>query len=141
MSDLNKVVLCLEKIKSKNFGQNPDNLKHFLMKYFNYDCEKAMKLINEAVVANIIESVIFNGIAAFRIIRADSNADNTIIVPETQEDNSHVVQNDVISNKETGVIEDSKTLPDDQRISNILTIIFALRWKQLKNDLRKSKTI
>ena len=61
MSDLNKVVLCLEKIKSKNLIQNPDNLKHFLMKYFNYDCEKAMKLIDEPIVANIIKSIIFNG--------------------------------------------------------------------------------
>ena len=59
MSDLNKFVLCLEKIKSKNLGQNPDNLKHFLMK--DYNCEKAIKLIDKAVVANIIKSVIFNG--------------------------------------------------------------------------------
>ena len=48
------------------------------------------------------------------------------IVPETQEDNSHVVQNDVIEDNcctETGVIEDSQTSPDDQPISNILAII------------------
>ena len=38
ISDLKKVVLCLEKIKSKNLGQNPDNLKHFLLKDFNCDC-------------------------------------------------------------------------------------------------------
>ena len=48
-------------------------------------------------------------------------------VPETQEDNSHVVQNDVIEDRncctETGVIEDSQTPLDDQQISNILTII------------------
>ena len=59
------------KNKSKNLGQNPDNLKHFLMKDFDYDREKARKLINEAIVANIIKSVIFNGEVAFRIIRAD----------------------------------------------------------------------
>ena len=97
------------------------------MKDFNYDCEKAMKLIDEAIVANIIKSVIFDGKVAFRIIRADSNADDTIIVPETQEDNSHVVQNDVIEDRncctETGVIEDSQTPPDDQQISKILTVI------------------
>ena len=113
MSDLNKVVLCLEKIKSKSLGQNPDNLKHFLLKDFSYDCEKAIKLIDEAIVVNILKSVIFNGKVAFRIIRADSNADDTIIVPETQEDNSHIVQNDVIENRncctETGVIKDSQT--------------------------------
>ena len=81
MSDLNKVVLCLEKIKSKNLGQNPDNLNHFLMKDFNYECGKAMKLTNEAIVVNTIKSAIFNGKVAFRIIRADSSADDTIIVP------------------------------------------------------------
>ena len=73
----------MEKIKSKNLGQNPDNLKHFLMKDLNYDCKKAMKLSNEAIVANIIKSIIFNGKVAFRIIRADSSTDDTIIVPET----------------------------------------------------------
>ena len=118
MSNLNKVILCLEKIKIKNFGQNPDNLKHFLIKDFNYNCEKAMKLTDEAIVANIIKSVIFNVEVASRIIRADSNADDTIVVPEAQEDNSHVVQNDVVEDRncciETGVIEDSQTPPDDQ---------------------------
>ena len=86
-----------------------------------------MKLIDEAIVANIVESVIFNGKVAFRIIRSDSNADDTIIVPETQEDNFHVVQNDVIEDRncctKTGVIEDSQTPPDDQQIIKILTII------------------
>ena len=88
------------------------------MKDFNYDCEEAMKLIDEAIAANIIKFVIFNGKVACRIIRADSNADDTIIVPETQGDHSQVAQND-----ETGVIEDSQTASDDQQNSNILTII------------------
>ena len=32
MADLNKVILCLENIKGKNLGQNPDILTHFLIK-------------------------------------------------------------------------------------------------------------
>ena len=80
------------KIKSKSLGQNQDNLRHFLMKDFNYDCEEAMKLIDEAIVVSIIKSVIFNSKVAFRMIRAYSNADDKIIVPEKQEDNFHVVQ-------------------------------------------------
>ena len=40
MSDLNKVVICLEKIKSKNLGQNPDNMKYFSKKDFNYVMKK-----------------------------------------------------------------------------------------------------
>ena len=57
MSDLKKVVLWLEKTNSKNLGQNPDNLKYFLMIDFNYNCEKAMKLIGEVIVANFIGKV------------------------------------------------------------------------------------
>ena len=54
MSDLNKVLLCPEKIISKNLGQNPDKLKHFSLKDFNCDCEDAIKLIDEALIVNII---------------------------------------------------------------------------------------
>ena len=54
MSDLNKFVLCPEKIISKNLGQNPDNLKQFSLKDFNCDCEDAIKLIDEALTVNII---------------------------------------------------------------------------------------
>ena len=61
MSDLKKVVLWLEKTNSKNLGQNPDNLKYFLMIDFNYNCEKAIKLIGEVIVANIMKSIIFVG--------------------------------------------------------------------------------
>ena len=72
------------------------DLKHFLMKDFSYDCVKSKKLIDEAIVANIIKSVIFKGNVAFRIIRADSNADDTIIAPGTQDYNSHFVRNNLL---------------------------------------------
>ena len=85
MPDLNKVVLCLEKKKSKNLEQNPDNLKHFLLKDINCDCEDVIKLIDEALAANIIKSVIFDGKAAYRIVRGDSVGDDTVLVPETLE--------------------------------------------------------
>ena len=62
--------------------------------------------------------VSFNVKLTYRITRADSNGDNSIIVPETQEDSFHVVQND-----ETGVIEDSQTSPNEQQISNILILL------------------
>ena len=93
MSDLNKVLLCPEKIISKNLGQNPDKLKHFSLKDFNCDCEDAIKLIDEALAVNIIKSVIFNGKAAYRIVRADSVGDDTVLVPDTQDindNNEHV---------------------------------------------------
>ena len=67
MSNLNKFFLCLEKNKSKSLGQKPDDLKH-LMKDFSYDCGKSMKLIDEAIVANIIKSVIFNRLYIFILV-------------------------------------------------------------------------
>ena len=36
MADIYKVDECLEKIKGRNMGQNPDNILHFLMKDYNY---------------------------------------------------------------------------------------------------------
>ena len=67
MSNLNKFFLCLEKNKSKSLGQKPDDLKHFLMKDFSYDSERSMKLIDEAIVANIVKSVIFEATQMIRL--------------------------------------------------------------------------
>ena len=67
MADLNKVILCLQKIKSKNLGQNQDNLKSLLVKDYEYSSELVQKLINEAVKANIMKSIMFNGTTSYRI--------------------------------------------------------------------------
>ena len=85
MADLNKVILYLENIKGKNLGQNPDNLTRFLIKDFGYEKEDADKLIEEAICANVIKSVIFNGKVSDRIVRADSVTDDTVLTPDTQE--------------------------------------------------------
>ena len=93
MSDLNKVVLCLEKIESKNLRQNSSNFKHFLLKDFNCDCEDVIKLTDRALAANVIKSAIFNGKVSYRTVRADPVGDDTVLVPETQEidsKNEHV---------------------------------------------------
>ena len=64
---------------------------------------------------------------------------------ETQEDNSHVVQNDVIEDRncctETGVIEDSQTPPDDQQFSKIVTIIehFRSSLKEVEKGFMKTE--
>ena len=49
MADLNKVILCLQKIKTKNLGQYQNNLKNLLVKDYEYSPELAEKIINEAV--------------------------------------------------------------------------------------------
>ena len=122
MSDLNRVVLCLEKIRSKNLSQNPDNLKQFLMKDFNYECEEAMKLIDEAINTNI-KSITFNGKVAYRIIKSDSIVEDTVIIPETEEVGFQTEQID-----ETVVMEDTQPNQYDQQSNtNVLHIIEKLQ--------------
>ena len=88
MADLNKVILCLQKIKSKNLGQNQDNLKSFLVKDYEYSPELAENVIDKAVQANIVKSIMFNGKISYRIVKTDSVDDATISVPDGQVDNS-----------------------------------------------------
>ena len=121
MSDLSRVVLCLEKIRS--LGQNPDNLKQFLMKDFNYECEEAMKLIDEAINTNIIKSITFNGKVAYRIIKSDSIVEDTVIIPETGEVGSQTEQID-----DTVIMEDTQSNRYDQQSdTNVLHTIEKLQ--------------
>ena len=50
--------------------------------------ELAEHLIDEAVQANIVKSIMFNGKISYRIVKTDSVDDATISVPDTQVDNS-----------------------------------------------------
>ena len=42
-------------------------------------------MIEKAICANLIKSVIFNGKVSYRIVRSDSVTDSTVLVPHTQE--------------------------------------------------------
>ena len=88
MADLNIVILCLQIIKSENFGQNRNNLKSFLVKDYEYSPELAERLIDEAVQANIVKPIMFNDKISYRIVKIDSVDDATISVPDTQVDNT-----------------------------------------------------
>ena len=88
-----KVILCLQKIRSKNLGQNQDNLKNFLVKDYEYSPEPAENLIDEGVQANILESIMLNGKFSYRIVKTDS-ADNSSI-SASQADNSEDERIDV----------------------------------------------
>ena len=88
MSDLYKVISCLQKIKGKNLGQNHDNLMNFLVKDYECSPEIAENLIEEAVETNIVKSIIFNGKKSYRVVKTDSFDDATILVPDTQTGNS-----------------------------------------------------
>ena len=61
---------------------------NFLVK--DYECipEIAENLIEEAVEANIVKSIIFNGKKYYRVVKTDSFDDATSLVPDTQTGNS-----------------------------------------------------
>ena len=72
-------------IKGKNLEQNPDNLTRFLSENFGYEKEDAGKLIEEAICANVIKYVIFNGKVSYRTVKTDSVTDDTVLAPDTWE--------------------------------------------------------
>ena len=113
MADLNKVILCLENIKGKNLGQSPDNLTRFLIKDFGYEKEDADKLIEEAICANVIKSVIFNGKASYRIVRTGSVTYDTVLAQDTQE--ITVKDNHEENSNTTVVIEDTQVSSEQQQ--------------------------
>ena len=81
MSDIFNVVSCLKKIKTKNLGQNKDNLINYLSKDYGYNKKSANKVIEKAVKGNVVRIVLFNGNNSCRIVE---KGENTMIVPETQ---------------------------------------------------------
>ena len=59
MSNLNKIPLSLQKIKS--LGQNQVNLVNYLIKYYSYTNDEAETLIDQAIQMNVIRSVRLTG--------------------------------------------------------------------------------
>ena len=59
------------------------------MKDFVYESDDVKDLIEEAIVANVIKSVIFNGKVTWGTLRVDSVVDYMIFIPETQEVDGH----------------------------------------------------
>ena len=81
ITDIVDVVSCLKTIKTKNLGQNKDNLINYLSKDYGYNKESANKVIEKAVKENVVRIVLFNEKNFYRIVE---NGENTMIVPETQ---------------------------------------------------------
>ena len=81
MSDIVDVVLSLKKIKTKNLGQNKHNLINYLSKDYGYNKESANEVIEKAIKENVVRIILFNRKNSYRIVE---NRENTIIVPETQ---------------------------------------------------------
>ena len=118
MADLNKVILYLQN-KSKNLGQNQDNLKSFLANHYEYSPDRAENLIDEAAQANIVKSIIFNGKISYRIVKTDSVDDAAISVPDTQVDNSEDERN----NANTIFLEENTTNILEKQGENVSALI------------------
>ena len=83
MSNFNKAISSLQKIKIKNLGQNQENLVHYLVKDYSFSNDEAEILIVDAVKANAIKSVMFNGKTSDRIVKTDNLSDATVLFPDT----------------------------------------------------------
>ena len=55
MSTFNKVNLCLQKIKSKNLGQNQENLVNYLLKDYSFSNDEE-KIQRVDATVNVIKS-------------------------------------------------------------------------------------
>ena len=55
MLNFNKVTLSLQKIKSKNLGQNQENLVNYVVKDYSFSNDEAEILIIGTVKANVIK--------------------------------------------------------------------------------------
>ena len=84
MSNLKKVTLSLQKIKSKNLGQNQENLVTYLVKDYSFTNKEAETLISDAAQTNVIRSIKFNGKTSYRIVKPDTVCDDTVLVSDTQ---------------------------------------------------------
>ena len=113
MSNFNKVILSLQKIKSKN-KQNQENLVNYLVKDYSFSNDEAEILIVDTVKANTIKSVIFNGKTSYRIAKTDNDSDATLLLPNIQE---QVPEN--ITTEDTA----TNTIPNEQEVDNVSALI------------------
>ena len=129
MSNFNKVVLSLKKIKSNNLGQNQENLVHYLVKDYGFSNDEAEILIADTVKANAIKSVIFNGKTSYRIVKTDNVSDATVLFPDTQEKTPEdITTEDAIILDETDAITTTRdtatnTISNEQEVDDVSALI------------------
>ena len=80
---------CLQKIESKNFGQNQDSLIVYMLK---------------AIITDLENPVFLNCQASFRIVTKDLTNNITSMVPHTPDDSSQFEPNE-----EKATLEESST--------------------------------
>ena len=129
MSNLNKVTLNFQKIKSKNREQNQENLVNYLVKDYHFTNDEAEILIDQAVQMNIIRLMLFNGKISHKILKADSVGYATILAPDTQVDKEKddITANNIIYNETTGSLSTrqilTNTTVDKHEVDDITNFI------------------
>ena len=113
---------------------------------FHHACEDATKLIDGVKAANVIKSAIFNGKVTYRIVRAGSVGDDTVLVEAEKQEYDGDDEQNVSSVINELLRLTVRLLRNTKRETMIirqlsLKISFALTLKQLKSGLRNSKTI
>ena len=86
-----------------------------MIKDFGYEKEDAGKLIEEAICANVIKSVIFNGKVSYRIVMTDFVTDDTVLAPDTQE---ITMKDNYEENSNTTVVTEDTQISSEQQQSN-----------------------
>ena len=140
MSEFNQVILSLQKIKSKNLGQNQENLVNYLVKDYSFSSDEAEILIVEAVKAKVIKSVIYNRKTSYRIVEANCAGDATVLVPDTQEETSDdIVTGDtiILNEPEVSISKDTaaNTLQDIQEVD--ISTIIERKFDILNNNIER----
>ena len=141
MSNFNKVILSLQKIKCKNLGQNQENLANYLVKDYKFSNDEAEILIVDAVKASAIKSVIFNGKTSYKIVKTDVS-DATVLFPDTQEEKPEdITTEDTIILDETEASTSTRdtatnTIPNEQEVDDVSTIIVR-KFNDLSDKVKK----
>ena len=90
--------------QNKNLGQNKDNLINYLSKDYGYSKESANRVIVKAVKENVIRTVLFDGKNSYKIVE---NGENTMIVPETQLNDTQLNDADAAEARNALAIEET----------------------------------
>ena len=129
MSNFNKIILSLQRIKGKNIGQNKENLVNYLVKCYRFLNDEARILIVDAVKANAIKSVIFNVKTSYRIVKTDNDSDATVLFPDIQEETPEyiTIKNTIIFDETEGSTSTRDTatnaISNKQEVDDVSTLI------------------
>ena len=142
MSNFNKVILSLPKIKCKNLRQNRENLVHYLVKGYSFSNNEAEILIVDAVRVNAMKSAIFNGKTSYRIVKTDNVSDAMVLFPDTKEKTPEDItteypvildETDVITTKRDTA---TNTISNEQKVDDASALI-GKRFNDLSDKVEK----